>query len=70
MHDETVRPVAPALEPLDIEEVRERLEISPLAAGADVLMRDVPSCVCKNRYPDHDDDDGDWYYDPLGGTRG
>jgi hypothetical protein len=47
------------LAPLGIEEVRERLEISPLLAGADGVMREVPSCTCKVFQPT-DPGDGDW----------
>ncbi len=49
------------LAPLGIEEVRERLEISPLLAGAGDggVMHEGPSCTCKVFQPT-DPDDGDW----------
>jgi hypothetical protein len=59
MHDDTNTRPDLALAPLGIEEVRERLEISPLLAGADGVMREVPSCTCKVFQPT-DPDDGDW----------
>ncbi len=61
MHDDTTTRSDLALAPLGIEEVRERLEISPLLAGAsdDGVMREVPSCTCKVFQP-MDPEDGDW----------
>ena len=50
-----------ALAPLGIEEVRERLEISPLlaAGGHDGVMTEGPSCTSKVFQP-ADPGDGGW----------
>jgi hypothetical protein len=49
-----------ALTPLGIEEVRERLEISPLLAGGGDggVVRHGPSCTCKIVPSDPDDGGG------------
>lgn len=61
MHDDTNPRRDLDLAPLGIEEVRERLEISPLLAGAgdDGVMREMPSCTCKVFQPTNPED-GDW----------
>jgi hypothetical protein len=61
MPDDTTTRRDFALAPLGIEEVRERLEISPLLVGAsdDAVMREVPSCTCKVFQP-VDPNDGGW----------
>jgi hypothetical protein len=61
MQDDTTTRDDLDLAPLGIEEVRQRLEISPLLVGAgnDAVMREVPSCTCKVVQPT-DPDDGDW----------
>lgn len=61
MPDDTTTRRDHDLAPLGIEEVRERLEISPLLAGAgdDGVLREVPSCTCKIFQP-NDPGDGDW----------
>lgn len=47
------------LAPLDIREVRERLEISPLLAGGnDAIGGDTTCCTCKIRPADPDNPGG------------
>jgi hypothetical protein len=65
MTDDTTIRSDLALAPLGIEEVRERLEISPLLAGAGDggVLREGPSCTCKVITPPDPEDGGggdDW----------
>ena len=61
MTDHTLRPLTDTLESLGIEELKERLEVSPLLVGTGSNEFESPdirdSCSCKNR-PDIEDPGG------------
>lgn len=57
MSTSRVRPTMADLEPLGIEELHERLEISPLLVAGGVEPLDIQNCcTCKIRPSDPDDD--------------